>query len=54
MLESSSTCHALNYSYIVHSPKGITSIAPQLNYITDIVLQLKVELVKLKIEIKEI
>ena len=38
MLESSSSCPAPSYSHIVHSPEVITSLAPQLSYITDIVL----------------
>jgi len=54
MLESSSTCPNSSYSHIVHSPKGIASLAPQLNYITDIVLELKAELAKVKAEVKEI
>ena len=35
-------------------PQGTTSIAQQLNYITNIVLELKVESAKIKIEVKEI
>ena len=54
MLESSPTCPSPNYSHIVHSPEGNTSLALQLNYITDIVLELKVELAKIKTEVKEI
>ena len=54
MLESSSTCPAPNYSRIVHSPKRVISFAPQLNYITDIVLELKEELAKIKDEVKDI
>jgi len=54
MLESSPNCPASNYSHIFHSPKETTSVAPQLNYITHIVLELKVGLAKIKIEIKEI
>jgi len=38
----------------MHSPEGFTSLAPQLNYITDIVLELKEELAKIKAEVKEI
>jgi len=41
MLESSHTCPALNYSHIVYTPEAIISVTPQLNYITDIVLELK-------------
>ena len=44
MLEVPANCHAPNYSHIVHSPEGVTSLAPQLNYLTDLVLELKVEL----------
>jgi len=54
MLESSPACHGLNYSHIVHSLEDISPIAPQLNYITDIVLELKVKLAKIKIEVKEL
>jgi len=54
MLESSLTCPAPNYSHIVHSPKGTTSVAPQLKYITDIVLELKAKLTKIMTEVKEI
>jgi len=43
MLESSSSCPNLGDFHIVHSPAGITSLAPQLNYIIDIVLELKTE-----------
>jgi len=38
----------------VHTPKGSVSLAHQLNYITDIVLEFKVELIKIKAEVKEI
>jgi len=38
----------------VHSPEGVTSLAPQLNYLTDLVLELKIELAKIKAEVKEI
>ena len=44
--------HGPNYSRIVHSPEDISPAATQLNYITDIVL--KAELVKIKIEVKEL
>jgi len=54
MLESSSSRPAQNYSYIVHTPKGCTFLAPQLNYITDIILELKAELTNFKVELKEI
>ena len=54
MLESSPACPGPNYSHIVHSPEGNTSLAPQLNYITDIVLELKAELAKIKTELKEL
>jgi len=43
----------LNYSDIVRSPEGLSPLAPQLNYITNIVLELKVELTKIKMEVKE-
>ena len=54
MLESSSTRHAPNYSHIVYTPEGATWVAPQLNYITDIVLELKAKLVKSKTKVEEI
>jgi len=54
MLELSPACPGPNYSHIVHSPEGNTSLAPQLNYITGIVLELKVELAKIKTELKEL
>ena len=55
MLESSSTYPKSNYLYIVHSLEETSSVAPQLNYIsTNIVLELKVKLVNIKTEIKEI
>jgi len=44
----------LQYSHIEHSPEGFISLTPQLNYLTDIVLELKVELAKIKVEVKEI
>ena len=53
MLEPSASCPDPNYSHIVHSPEGITSLALQLNYLTDLVLELKVELAKIKAEVKE-
>ena len=40
MLKLSASCPASNYPHIVHSPEGVTSLAPQLNYLTDIVLEL--------------
>jgi len=54
VLESSPACPGLNYSHIVHSPEGNISLAPQLNYITDIILELKAELAKIKTELKEL
>ena len=54
MLESSSACPSPNYSHIVHSPEGNVSLATQLNYITDIVLELKVGLAKIKTELNEL
>jgi len=53
MLESSPACPSRNYSHIVHSLEGIASVASQLNYITNIVLELKAELAKIKTEVKE-
>ena len=38
----------------MHSPKGVTSLAPQLNYLTDLILEFKAELAKIKAEVKEI
>ena len=54
MLQSSSSCPNSGYSHIVHSPEWFTALAPQLNYITDIVLELKEQLAKVKAEVKEI
>ena len=54
MLQSSSSCPNPGYSHIVHSPEGFTNLAPQLNYITDIILELKEELVNIRAEVKEI
>ena len=52
MLESSCACPGPNYSHIVHSSEGLSPTVPQLNYITDIVLELKVKLAKMKNEVK--
>jgi len=38
----------------LHSLEGFTTLAPQLNYITDTFLELKEELAKIKAEVKEI
>jgi len=38
----------------VHSLEGFTFLAPQLNYIIDIGIELKEELAKIKAEVKEI
>jgi len=54
MLELSTSCPTPNYSHIVHSPERVTSFALQLNYLTDIILELKAELAKIKAEVKEI
>ena len=54
MLESSPDCPGPNYTHIVHYPEGITLVAPQLNYITDIVLELKSEVTEIKTKVKEI
>ena len=54
MLEPSFACPGPNYSHIVHSPEGNIWLIPQLNYITDIVLELKAELVKMKTELKDL
>jgi len=54
MLESSPACPGPNYSHIVHSPKGNVSLAPQVNCITDTVLELKVELAKINAKLKEL
>ena len=37
-----------------YSPEVITSITPQLNYMVDTILELKVEFAKIKIELKVI
>ena len=54
MRESSPACPGPNYSHIVHSPEGSISLAPQLNCITDIILELKAELSKIKTELKDL
>ena len=54
MLESSPAYPGLNYSHIVQSPEGISSIALQWNYITNISSELKAELAKIKTEVKEL
>ena len=54
MLQSSNSCPNPGYSHIVHSPERFTTLAHQLNYITNIVLELKEELAKIKTEVKEI
>jgi len=54
MLELSSACPNPNYSHTVHSSEGNISLAPQLNYITDIVLELKAELAKIKTKLKDL
>ena len=54
MLELPANCPAPNYSHIVHSPEGVTLLAPQINYLTDLVLELKAEFAKIKAEVKEI
>jgi len=41
MFEPSPACPGPNYAHIVHSPESNISLAPQLNFITDIVLELK-------------
>ena len=52
MLESSLVCLGSNDSHIVHLLEGFSPLAPQLNYISDIVLEFKVKLAKIKIEAK--
>ena len=54
MLESFPACPGPNYSHIIHSPEDLSLVAPQLNYITDIVLELKAELAKINTEVKEL
>mgnify|MGYP007039514713 CR=1 FL=1 len=57
MLKSSSTYHAPSYSHGVHSLEGITRnhfSSTSINHIIDIILELKVELPKIKIKVKEI
>jgi len=41
MLESSSVCSALHYSYIMHSPGRTILVVQQLNCITYVVLKLR-------------
>ena len=54
MLESTPTWPASNYLHIVHLLEGTTSVAPQLNSITDIIFELKAKLAKIKTEVKKI
>ena len=54
MFESSSTCPTQNYSHNVHISDGTSLVAPQLNYIIDIVLKLKIKLAKINTEVKEL
>ena len=54
MLEPLDNYPACNYSNIVHTPEGTNSVVPQLNFIINIVLELKSELAKINIEVKEI
>ena len=54
MLEASPAFPGPNYSHIVYSPEGNISVAPQLNYITDIILELKTELAKIMTELKDL
>ena len=54
MLESSSTFFAPNYSHVMHTLEGTTSLILQLSYNIDLVLELKAELTKIKTKVKEI
>ena len=54
MLEPSSAYPQPNYSHIVHSPEANISFTPQLNYITDPILELKAELAKIKTKLKDL
>jgi len=54
MLESSAACPGPNYSHIVHSLEGLSTLIPQFNYTIGIVLEFKVELAKIKTEVKEL
>jgi len=54
MLQSSNSCPNFGYFHIMHSPEGFTTLAPQLNNITDVALELKEELAKINAEVKEI
>jgi len=47
MLESSPACPRPNYSHIIHSQEYISPATHQLNYITDVVLELKAKLAKI-------
>ena len=53
MLEQSYTCPAPNYLHIMHSQVEITSVALQLNYITNMILEIKMELTRIQAEVKE-
>ena len=49
------TCLPLTELFaFVYSPECISLVVPQLNYIADIVLELKAKLVKIKTEVKEL
>ena len=39
---------------MIHPPEDISSVTPQLNYIIDIILELKAELAEHKTEVKEL
>jgi len=54
MLESSPDCPASSYSHIVHPLERIVLVTPQLNCITDIILELKVKLAQIKTKINKI
>ena len=49
-----SACPTPNYSHIEQTPKRYTSVALQLNYVSDIILESKADLAKIKTKIKEV
>ena len=48
MFQWSSTCPAQKFSCIVHTIEGSILVAPQLNYMTYIIFELKEELAQIK------
>jgi len=47
-------CLGPNCLHTVHAAEGISLVAPQLNYIIDIIFELKSKLAKINTEVKEL